>query len=216
MSQSLELKSGRTILFIGDSITDAGRGQRAYRPFGFGYVHFIAYDLLARFPGLNLNIINTGISGDTILDLQRRWKADCLAHKPDILSVLIGINDVWSRYSDIWPGAESVEDDVSYFESTYRSLLSQAREKCNCQIILMHPFMFCQDLENRVFAALGKYIEVVEKMTQEFSAVLVPLQTLINKEIAQISPERWSEDSVHPYTWSHAWISQRWFEATGL
>lgn len=65
MPDRIELKSDHTILFIGDSITDAGRFDAAYRSFGYGYVHFVAYDLLAKYPEYNLNIINTGISGDT-------------------------------------------------------------------------------------------------------------------------------------------------------
>jgi lysophospholipase L1-like esterase len=65
MPDKTELKFDQTILFIGDSITDAGRLEAAYRPFGYGYVHFVAYHLLAKYPEHNLNIINTGISGDT-------------------------------------------------------------------------------------------------------------------------------------------------------
>ena len=95
MPDRIELKLDQTILFIGDSITDAGRLEAAYRPFGYGYVHFVAYRLLAKYPKYKINVINTGISGDTISDLDYRWERDCLNHKPDILSVLIGINDVF-------------------------------------------------------------------------------------------------------------------------
>ncbi|MFA5785238.1 MAG: hypothetical protein WC962_10205, partial [Phycisphaerae bacterium] len=85
----LQLKPNQTILFTGDSITDAGRSERAYRPFGNGYVHFTANYMLAKYPQYDLGIINTGISGNTVGDLERRWERDCLAHQPDVLSMLI-------------------------------------------------------------------------------------------------------------------------------
>ena len=90
MKQCLNLTYNQTIVFIGDSITDAGRLEKPYRPLGYGYVHFVANWLLAKYPELNLNIVNTGISGNTIRDLKLRWEKDCLNHKPDVLSVMIG------------------------------------------------------------------------------------------------------------------------------
>ena len=99
MQTKIELKPNSSIVFIGDSITDAGRLEAAHKPFGYGYVHFVAYRLLAKYPEYNINIISTGISGDTILDLKGRWEKNCLKHNPDILSVLIGINDVFRQYT---------------------------------------------------------------------------------------------------------------------
>ena len=98
MANKIELKPNQTVLFIGDSITDADRNSPAHKPFGSGYVHFVANFLLGKYPTYNLNIINTGISGDTITDLKSRWQKDCLDHNPDILSILIGVNDVWYQF----------------------------------------------------------------------------------------------------------------------
>ncbi len=95
MKDRIDIKHDDTIVFIGDSITDADRREKSYKPFGFGYVHFAANQLIAKYPDYNLNIINTGISGNTIRDLKSRWEKDCLKYNPDIISVLIGINDVW-------------------------------------------------------------------------------------------------------------------------
>ena len=212
MPDRIELKSNQTILFIGDSITDAGRLEAAYRPFGYGYVHFVAYRLLAKYPEYNLGIINTGISGNTIRDLNYRWERDCLNHKPDILSVLIGINDVFRQYTGT-PDAAVLFDE---YQLTYNRLLSLAKEKYNCRLILIEPFMFCDDKTNSTYKALQQYIHVVRALAQEFDAVLVPLQELIDKEIKKVSPEKFSDDMVHPYMWAHAWIAQQWFEATKL
>ncbi|MBN1508220.1 MAG: hypothetical protein JW955_15330 [Sedimentisphaerales bacterium] len=83
MKSGLRLKASDTIVFIGDSITDAERYRQAYRPLGYGYVHFVGNLLWARHPELNLSIINTGVSGDTIRDMAQRWDRDCIAHRPE-------------------------------------------------------------------------------------------------------------------------------------
>lgn len=210
MKNSIELEQNQTILFIGDSITDAGRGIRAHKPFGFGYVHFTANYLLAKYPELDIRIINTGISGNTIRDLKSRWDKDCLSYQPDILSVMIGINDLWRAHTN--QINESV--DTEEYEITYQQLLSRVKEQNQCQLVLMEPFMFCDDTANPMFKDLGAYIDVVHRMAERFDAVLVPLQQAIDKKIKQVTSDKWSDDMVHPFTWAHAWISQRWIEAT--
>jgi len=214
MPRTVELSPNQTIVFIGDSITDADRNLPAYQPFGFGFVHFIANHLLAKYPQMNLNIINTGISGNTVRDLKARWERDCLEYKPDILSVLIGINDLWRQYE----GPEQLSQAVylDEYESTYRQLLSTARQCCNCQMVLVEPFMFCSDTENEMFIGLADYIGIVHRLAEKFEAVLVPMQQFIDEKIKQVPPERWSMDSVHPHVWAHAWIAQRWLEVTEL
>ena len=212
MQTKIELKPNSSIVFIGDSITDADRFEPAYRPFGFGYVHFVAYRLLGRYPEYNIGVINTGISGDTIRDLDYRWEKDCLSHKPDILSVLVGINDVFRQYT----GALDTAVLLDEYQLTYKRLLSVVKEKYNCQLILMEPFMFCDDKTNSAYKSLLQYIHVVGALAEEFDAVLVPLQELIDKKIKQVPPEKFSDDMVHPYVWAHAWIAERWLEATKL
>jgi len=212
MQTKIELKPNVSIVFIGDSITDAGRLEPTYRPFGYGYVHFVAYRLLAKYPEYNLDIINTGISGNTIRDLNYRWKRDCLSHKPDILSVLIGINDVFRQYT----GALNTAVLLDEYQLTYKRLLSLVKEKYNCRLILIEPFMFCDDKANPAYKSLQQYIHAVRALAAEFDAVLVPLQELIDKKIKEVPPGKFSDDMVHPYVWAHAWIAQHWLEATKL
>jgi lysophospholipase L1-like esterase len=212
MQTNIELKPNDTIVFIGDSITDADRFERAYKPFGNGYVNFAANYLLAKYPEYNLRIINTGISGNTIRDLSNRWQNDCLDHKPDVLSILIGINDVCRQYSDRMNEAVLIEE----YEITYERLLSLAKSKYNCKLILMEPFLFCDDKTNPVYETVQEYIRVVHNMAEKFSAVLVPLQDSIDKKIETLPQGKWSDDMVHPYQWAHFWIAQCWLEATHL
>jgi lysophospholipase L1-like esterase len=212
MQTKVELKPNSSIVFIGDSITDADRLEPAYRPYGYGYVHFVAYRLLAKYVEYNLSIINTGISGDTIRDLDYRWERDCLNHKPDILSVLIGINDVFRGYTGRPDEAVLLDE----YQLTYKRLLSIVQEKYNSQLILIEPFMFCDDKANPAYKSLQQYIDAVRALAEEFRAVLVPLQESIDKKIETIPAEKFSDDMVHPYVWAHAWIAQQWFDATKL
>jgi len=214
MQQAIRLKANDTIVFTGDSITAADRHRQAYSPLGFGYVHFAGNLLLARNPALNLKIVNTGISGDTVIDLKDRWQRDCIAHRPNVLSILVGINDVWQQTMepDVAEGAASPAE----FEITYEQLLAQAKERCGCQLILMEPFLFCRDRKNDVFRTLVPYLEAVRTLARKHGAVIVPLQREIDRRIVEIPSEKWSQDMVHPYLWAHAWIAQQWLDATGF
>jgi acyl-CoA thioesterase I len=214
MQNKIELNRGDTVLFIGDSITDADRNSHAYRPFGFGYVHFAANYLLGKYLDYNLSIINTGISGNTIRDLKSRWQEDCLDHNPDILSILIGVNDVWRQFAteEELPFAVQLDE----YKTIYAELLTSVKRKCNSQIVICEPFMFCDDYNNPMFAHLRRYIEAVHRIADDFDAILVPLQKAIDERIKEVPPQNWSLDMVHPEVWAHAWIAQQWLIATGL
>ena len=214
MQQMIDLEPNDTIVFIGDSITAAERHRQAYAPLGFGYVHFAANLLFAKHPSLNLRIVNTGISGHTMIDLKDRWQRDCIAHRPNVLSILVGINDVWQLTME--PHLAQNAATLHEYEVTYEQLVAEAQERCKCQLVLMEPFLFCQDPHHEVFEALMPYVEVVRRLAARREAVLVPLQKQIDALIRDIPPEKWSADMVHPYLWAHAWIAQKWLEATGL
>jgi acyl-CoA thioesterase-1 len=214
MPPALGLEPDDTIVYIGDSITAADRHRPAYRPLGFGYVHFAGNFLRARHPKLDLKLVNAGISGDTVSDLERRWQTDCLDHRPNVLSVLVGINDVWRRTME--PALTSSAAGPDEYELTYEWLLAQAKEQCHCRLVLMEPFLFCRDRGNKAYRALVPYVEVVRRLAQKHDAVLVPLQDRIDRLILETPPEKWSEDTVHPCLWAHAWIAQQWLEATGF
>jgi lysophospholipase L1-like esterase len=214
MVPAVPLKANDRIVFIGDSITSADRHRRTYAPLGYGYVHFIGNLLMARHPELDLRIINTGISGNTVIDLKHRWQKDCLAHRPNVLSVLIGINDVWQLTME--PASARTASTADRYELTYDQLLAEARERCGCRLVLMEPFLFCRDPYSEVLQALTPYLEIVRRLASKYQAALVPLQAQIDRLIREVPPDRWSADTVHPYLWAHAWIAQQWLQAAGL
>lgn len=214
MADEIELAVNETILFIGDSITDAGRREVGVDRLGQGYVFFAGNLLLARYRQLNLNIINKGVNGDTTRSLKWRWERDCLQQRPDILSLMIGINDLWYCHNDTDAAAKGVA--LAEYEDNCRYMLETAQTQCDSRIVLMEPFMFCDDADDAMFQDLRHYIDVVGRLALEFDAVLVPLQKHIDEQISRIRPGQWADDMVHPFTWAHAWIAERWLEAAGV
>lgn len=211
----LTLQADQSIVYIGDSITDCSWRDPYYTPLGTGYVNFAANLLLAKYPEYNLKIYNRGISGDTTRNLKERWQKDCLDLKSDILSILIGVNDLWRRHGTAEQIPAAVYPDE--YEANLRFLLNEVKKaRPSCQLVLMEPFMFCTDQKNVMFNNLFDYTKVVNALSIEYKAVLVPLQNLADCQMTKVSPEKWSHDMVHPSTWAHAWIALSWLEATGL
>lgn len=206
---AIQLKQNQLILFIGDSITDAQRREALYAPLGQGYVHFAANFLAAGFPHLNLAFENRGISGDTTRALKWRWQRDCIQLGPDVVSILVGINDLWRRFA---PAVEMQRTCVppDEYRDNLRWMLTEVRDHCDSQLILMEPFCFCADPDHPMVRELELYIETVHALAGEFDAPVVPLQRAYEALKNDIPEERWSWDQVHPYTWSHAWIARQW------
>ena len=130
------------LLFIGDSITDCGRrgnadGTGPHAPYGNGYVHLVRAFLLARYGELGLEIVNRGISGNTVRDLDRRWEQDVIAEQPDWLSVKIGINDVWRLIANRMDDHVPLEE----YEATLRRLLDRTKAATKARLILMEPYV---------------------------------------------------------------------------
>ena len=135
---------GQMILFIGDSITDAGRRGRD-APYGNGYVSLVRNFLLARYPDLHLIVINQGISGNTTRDLRARWERDVLTRRPDWLSLKIGINDVWRSFGSNRREAVPLPE----YTANLRHLLDATRAHTTARVILLTPYMIEPDRAQR-------------------------------------------------------------------
>lgn len=120
------IQSNDHIVFYGDSITDAGRSREnsTNGNLGSGYVHLCAAQLLSQFPEYNLRVTNKGVSGNRVYDLESRLEADVLAIEPNIVSVLIGINDTWRQFDS------GVQSPVEEFAASYRRVLEPLRARC--------------------------------------------------------------------------------------
>ena len=205
---------GTRLLFIGDSITDMNRDRRANTSdqnhlLGHSYVFLLAARLGVDTPGLEF--INRGISGNTVKDLSARWQNDAIAENPDVLTVLIGVND--SR-KDV-----ALED----YEAGYRNLLTASR-KANPQlkIVLLDPFILkvdgksaARDLEERR-ARVDAYRGAVARLAEEFGAIHLRTQGLFDRASAPpSSPAYWLWDGIHPLPQGHELIAREWLTLVG-
>ncbi len=186
------------ILFQGDSITDCGRNRGDPDNLGDGYVKLITGMLSGRYSQYNIRCINRGISGDKIRDLSLRWDIDCIDIKPDLLSILIGVNDTL-----ITPAGQ--------FEEEYRMLLQRTTIALNSKIILCEPFLLLGN-DNAYRDDLNPKIEIVHKLSEEFCTLLLPSDKIFRESCSLHPPEYWAPDGVHPTPAGHALIAKSWIE----
>ena len=191
-------------VFIGDSVTDCDRLTIA--PLGNGYV-----SLIAKSGRLKGEIINVGTSGHRLVDLEARWAEDVLAHKPDILSIAIGINDPWRRYDDNDP--TSIED----FEARYRRVINLAIAASNPELVLCEPFLLeVQDEMNSWREDLNPKIDVVHRLAQEYGATLVRFDQEFTHRAKSRPMQELAGDGIHPTEDGHAIMANLWLTALNL
>ena len=198
-----KLKSGETLLFIGDSITDCGRREPQHQPLGCGYVQMVADMLTIREPKKKITVINRGISGDTVFDLRSRWHDDVFEIKPDWLSIKIGINDL----NRTLEGGADLPAET--FEEIYDSLLSQtAKHFPKCNLLLIDPFFMSRDRVNdsyrtRVLRTLPDYVDVVHRLSRKYKTRLVKTHDLFKEQLKHHKLEVFSTEPIHPNSAGH-------------
>ncbi len=201
----------KKILFFGDSITDCGRNKdencNNHTVLGCGYVRDIASALLQRDP-LGYQIINRGISGNRVVDLYARIKKDVWNHTPDVLSILIGINDIWHEASH----QNGVE--VDRFEAVYRMLLSDTLKRLpKTKIIIMEPFYLsgsATDVAQEYFGKTDLYRAAAKKLADEFSLPFVELQDTLTELGQKYGNSTFLLDGVHPTVQGAAVLCDKW------
>ena len=205
------LEAGQKIVFIGDSITDSGRRDRAV-PYGDGYMNMLRSLLLARYPHLDLRFVNRGISGDTVRNLAARWQVDVIAEQPNWLSVMIGINDVWRAF-----GANIHEAvPLPEYRETLSELLHQARAETGARLVLMEPYMIEPDRSEPMRAQMDRFGAVVGELAGQLDAVLVRTQAAFDRALEHTSSADWADDQIHPNAPGHAIIALAFLRAAGF
>ncbi|MFG6496115.1 SGNH/GDSL hydrolase family protein [Fictibacillus sp. UD] len=189
------------IIFIGDSITASNKNTDPER-LGNGYVRMIKEALPK-----DVNVINKGVNGHRVSDLALRWERDVLDLEPDLLSVSIGINDVWRQLDS--PGIGQV--DVSKFKEVYRELLSQV--PATIKLILMEPTIIKENPQSQGNQMLIPYVEVVRKLAMEFDAVLVPTHDVFINHLNKKPDVSVTTDGVHMRKKGNELIAKSWLEA---
>ena len=206
----MKFSSGMKILFQGDSITDA---CRLYDPHGLGegYVSMVAEQFSARHPELQVTFLNRGVSAERVRGLRDRWQEDCLSLEPDVISILIGINDALGTL--FWGEFTSLDS----FRADYSSILELTRQKLDAQIVLLEPFLLPVSKDLMAFRkAVDARIGVVRELSEKFETVLVPLDSVFSEAMKREKPKFWSVDGVHPTAAGHGLIARSWLESVGV
>ena len=201
------------ILFQGDSITDCGRSREIQEPnvnLGQGYVQMTAGRLLYENPDKKIEVFNRGIGGHRVVDLYARWKIDALNMKPDIISILIGVNDTWHEF------AAKNGVDVARYAQIYRMILEWTlKELPRVKLIICEPFALkCGVVKKEWITEINGRRKVAAALAKEFNAVFIPFQAEFNKAAKLACPEYWLVDGVHPTYAGHTLMSDFWLKST--
>ena len=182
------------ILFQGDSITDAGRDKRNYHNLGNGYPKYSAELISAAHPDADIEFINLGISGNRTCQLFDRLYSDCISFNPDVVSILIGVNDIWHRYD---PGRiETTDDQIAL---NYRHILRRIKEQTSAKIIVLAPFVLDAPDKDHLRSDLVTVKPIVKALADEFADAYIPLDELFAEALkTQPAPLYYSGDGVHP------------------
>ncbi len=208
--EQITIQPESKILFIGDSITDVDRNRADSHDLGSGYPHLVASYLLNKYPTYDLQILNRGVGGDRVADLKNRWEEDCLEHNPDIVSILVGINDIWS-----FIGSEEERLDeaaLEKFEADYRWMLKSLAHRTDARVILIEPYVLPYPKDRLEWRKhLDPRIQIVRRLANEYHTAFVPLDGILNALGIENGFQTYTgEDGVHPTLTGHAAIAEAW------
>lgn len=211
------LQKGEKLLFIGDSVTDCERsepdGEGLFGALGKGYVSFIDGLLRAVYPELGIRVVNKGINGNTVRDLKARWQTDVIDQKPDWLSIMIGINDVWRQYDTPF-----IRESHVYLEE-YEEILSELVRKTKSLVkglVLMTPFYLEPNDKDPMRHSMDQYGNAVKKIAKVNDCILVDTQEAFNPILKELYPASIAWDRVHPDAAGHMILARAFLEKIGF
>ncbi len=198
------ISKGDVVLFQGDSITDAGRSRdkdKTSAPnnqpgLGTGYAWLAAAELLVGRPEDGLKVFNRGISGNKVFQLAERWAAECLDLKPNVLSILIGVNDFWHTQNP----ALNYKGTVEIYERDYLALLERTKKALpKVKLVLCEPFVLrCGAVTAQWFPEFDRYRAAAKRVAEKHRTTFVPFQTMFDEAVNCAPAEHWAGDGVHP------------------
>lgn len=216
---AIKFNSNDVVLFQGDSITDAGRDKKkeeANSPnvLGSGYALLTASQLLLKQASLNLKIYNKGISGNKVYQLKERWQEDCVRLKPNVLSILIGVNDFWHTLAKDNPYKGTIETYKNDLKSLLENTLKQLP---NTKLIIGEPFAVrnVRAVTDEWFPAFDEYKGAAKEIANEFKATFIPYQQVFDEAVKHAPASYWTDDGVHPSLAGAALMAQAWLKAIG-
>ena len=206
----------KRILFQGDSITDCDRRRDSFYHLGSGYPNLIKASLGMDCPG-EYEFVNRGISGNRIVDLYARIKADFINLKPDYASIYIGVNDTWHEIND----KNGV--DTAKFEKIYTMLIEEIQAACpETKLMIIAPYVVegpatcnTEEIPNKyqLFREdVAEKAAVAKRIAEKFGLALVELQPAFDEACTKAPASHWTGDGVHPSECGHEIIKRLWLE----
>lgn len=209
-----KINHGETILFTGDSITDCGRNRQSgsAAELGEGYVAFVDSKMAANNPATRIRVLNTGTSGNRVVELETRWQTDVLDLQPDWLSIMIGVNDIWNQLRNpLDPDPVTIDR----YENIYHKLLEQTHPQLK-GLVLMPPFFLETNPSDPMREQIDAYGAIVKKLADEFDAVFVDVQAAFDRHMKHRTTQSLSNDRIHPNKTGHCIIADAFLTATGF
>jgi lysophospholipase L1-like esterase len=213
--KEIALAKNDIILFQGDSITDASRKKdddkwNSPAALGNGYAFLAAAHLLRHHAGKDLKIYNRGISGNKVYQLAERWEKEALDLKPDVLSLLIGVNDFWHMIQGKYKGT------VQTYHDDFKALLQKTKEKLpDVKLIIGEPFAVTgiKAVDEKWFPAFNEYRQAAQEIATTFNAVFIPYHSIYEKAQKKAPGAYWTYDGVHPTLAGAQLMADAWLQA---
>mgnify|MGYP000188628157 FL=1 len=210
-------EKGNKILFIGDSISDYDRarpvGEGLFDAWGKSYVANVGALLGCTYPELHLRIVNMGIGGNQVRDLEARWQTDVMDQHPDWVSVLIGINDVWRQFDS--PTIPESHVSEASFRETYERLIQRTLPTVR-GMILMTPYFMEPNRLDPMRAKMDAYGAIVRELAEKYGLIFVDLQAAWDRLFEHMHPCAIAWDRIHPNQIGCMYIARQFLAAVGF
>jgi len=214
-SKKIIISKDDVILFQGDSITDAGRKRDKTNPnqasaLGSGYAMIAASGLLYDYPGKNLKVYNRGVSGNKVYQLADRWDKDTFNLKPNVLSILVGVNDFWHTLVNGYKGT------IKTYRDDYKTLLDRTKQTLpDVKLIIGEPYAVIgvKSVDEKWYPAFDEYRKAAREIAASYDAVFIPYQSIYDKAQKLAPGAYWTADGVHPTLAGARLMAHAWMEA---
>lgn len=215
MGSALKIAPGSRLLFIGDSITDANRARPVGEGdgLGAGYVALVHAFLQATYPQHRIRVLNTGISGNTVRDLKARWQTDVLDLRPDWISIMIGINDVWRQFDR--PLQRELHVYADEYETTLNELVATTKTHVR-GLVLMTPFYLEPNRQDPMRRTMDQYGRIVRKIATRHGALFCDTQAAFDRVLKHVYPAALAWDRVHPNLTGHLILAEAFLKTVGF
>lgn len=213
----LKLEKNSTLIMIGDSVTDCDRAYDAvpagWNSFGNGYVSLVNAALTGLAPEARIGVYNKGVNGNTVVDLKERWQRDVLDLRPDYVSVMIGINDVWRHFDSIMQPVLKVDEET--FRCTYQELVEKTLPRVKGMWI-MGPFMMVESRDYPMRVMVEKYAAIAREIAQAHDICYIDTQKRMDAFMEKLPAYMISSDHVHPNLQGHMILAKAFLDAVGF